>query len=184
MLTNEEAFYHKLLLEAGITDELEPVIDCLLAEEEPLSDVTLRLAYGRDDPNEQLSALNEYLDGVPFESMDTNAVFEKLREYFRKTYEAAPDNLKRLSDLMYHISLSTEHEHDEPWQQLWAIGDSYDLVEDGILSVDEYREHLIAFLYRNEFVYPWKADQGQAKYEKKPRLFSMIREILFGRNRK
>ncbi len=149
MFTNEEAFYHKLLLEAGVTGELEPVIDRLLSKEESLSDVTLRLAYCHGDPNEQLSALNEYLVGVSFESMDTSAVFEKLREYFRKAYEADPDNLKRLSELMYRISLSTEHEHDEPWQQLWAIGDSYDLVEDGILSAAEYRDRLVAVLYRN-----------------------------------
>lgn len=184
MLTNEEAFYHKLLLKAGVTEELDPVVDRLLAEEEPLSDVALRLAYCHGDPNEQLSALNEYLAGVPFESIDTNAVFEKLREYFRKEYEAAPDNLKRLSDLMYRISERTGHELEEPWYQLWMIGEYYVCVEDRSINIDDFRERLIAFLYRGENVYPWKADQGQAKHEKKPRLLSRIREILFGRNGK
>ena len=181
MLTLEEAFYHKLLLEVGVTGELEPVLDRLLAEEEPLSDVTLRLAYCHGDPNEQLSALNEYLAGVPFESMDTNTVFEKLKAYFRKAYEADPDDLKRLSELMYRISLSTGHELEDPWFQLWMIGEYYDCVEDRSMNIDDFRERLVAFLYRGENVYPWKADRGQAKYQKKPRLLLRIRKSLFGR---
>lgn len=181
MLTNEEAFYHKLLLEAGETEELEPVIDRLLAEEEPLSDVTLRLAYCHGDPNEQLSALNEYLSGISFESMDTNTVFEKLKAYFRKAYEADPDDLKRLSKLMYRISNRTGHDLEEPWFQLWMIGEYYDCVEDLSMHPDDFRERLVAFLYRGEKVYPWKADQGQVKHDKKPRLLSRISEILFGR---
>lgn len=181
MLTNEEAFYHKLLLEAGVTEELDPVVDRLLAEEEPLSDVGLRLAYCHGDPNEQLSALNEYLYGVSFESMDTNAVLEKLKAFFRKTYEADPDDLKRLSDLMYRISLRTGHEHEGSWFQLWMIGIYYGCVEDRSMHIDDFRERLIAFLYRGENVYPWKADQGQVNHDKKSRLLSRIREILFGR---
>ena len=181
MLTHEEAFYHKLLLEVGVTGELEPVLDRLLAEEEPLSDVTLRLAYCHSDPNEQLSALNEYLSGVSFESMDTNAVFEKLRAYFRKAYEADPDDLKRLSGLMYRISNRTGHELEEPWFQLWMVGEYYDCVEDLSMHPDDFRERLVAFLYRGEKVYPWKTDQAQAKHGKKLGILPKLRELLFGK---
>ena len=181
MLTHEDAFYHKLLLETGLPGELEPVIDRLLNEEGPLSDVTLRLAYCHGDPKEQLAALNEYLSGVSFESMDTNAVFEKLKAYFRKAYEADPDDLKRLSGLIYRISNRTGHELEEPWFQLWMIGEYYDCVEDLSMHPDDFRERLTAFLYRGEKVYPWKADHGQVKHYKKPRLLSRIGEILFGR---
>lgn len=181
MLTNEEAFYHKLLLEAGVTEELDPVVDRLLAEEEPLSDVALRLAYCHGDPNEQLSALNEYLSGVAFESIDTNAVLEKLKAFFRKTYEADPDDLKRLSDLMYRISLRTGLEHEGSWFQLWMIGEYYVCVEDRSMNIDDFRERLIAFLYRGENVYPWKADQAQAKHDKKPGILLKLRKMLFGK---
>ena len=180
MLTHEEALYQKLLLEAGITDELEPVVDRLLNEEEPLSDVALRLAYCHGDTNEQLAALNVYLSGVTFESMDTNAVFEELKAYFRKAYEADPDDLKRLSKLMYRISNRTGHDLEEPWFQLWMIGEYYDCVEDLSMHPDDFRERLTALLYRGEKVYPWKADQGQVKHYKKPRLLSRIGKILFG----
>ena len=184
MLTHEEAYYQKLLIEVGVTGELEPVVDRLLAEEEPLSDVALRLAYCHGNTNEQLSALNEYLSGVSFEIMDTNAVFEELKAYFCKAYEADPDGLKRLSKLMHQISNRTGHEHEEPWFQLWMVGEYFNCVEDSSMSIDDFRERLIAFLYRGEKVYPWKADQGQVKHEKKPRLFSRLKELIFGRNGK
>ena len=172
MLTYEDALYHKMLLEVGVTDELGQTVERLLAEEAPLSDIALRLGYANGDPNEQLSALNEYLASAPEGGIDEEAVLAKLTVYLKKVYEADPDDLKGIADLMYRMTVNTGRQHDAPWQRLWLLGDLYDLVEQDLFSEEEYRQRVRALLYGEA-----PADRPNAP-EKKRGVFGWLKKLL------
>ncbi|MBR4435880.1 MAG: hypothetical protein IKS90_07295 [Clostridia bacterium] len=159
MLTYEQAMYHKLLLEAGMTDETNATIEQLIEDENPLSDVATELAYAGKDINKLLSALNAYLEFAPIDSIDMNAVFDQMRIHFFKAYESAPDDLGRLINDMYRVSeyaFAVDAEYRAPWWKFSFPDDNYSLyVADGYVSEDEFRVWLKSFLTSGETEYEW-----------------------------
>lgn len=159
MLTYEQAMYHKLLLEAGMTDETNATIEQLIEDENPLSDVATELAYAGKDINKLLSALNAYLEFVPIDSIDMNAVFDQMRTHFFKAYESAPDDLGRLINDMYRVSdyaFAVDPEYRAAWWKFSLPVDNYSLyVADGYASEDEFRGWLERFLIDGSTEYDW-----------------------------
>ncbi len=174
MLTYEDALFHKLLLESGETGELEPAIDRLLSEEEPLSEVVLQLAYAGGDPKKQLSALNGYLREAPEGSVDTDAVFHRLAEYLRRLYQADPSDLRRIGTLMYEFARNAGLGHDYPWYELEQLGDCSELIDEDLIEPAEYARSVENYLYKGELVYPrYRTDS-----RKKPGLIERIKKLL------
>ncbi len=164
MLTYEDALCHKMLLEAGVRGELAPVIERLLAEEDPLSDVAADLAFAGNDANRQISALNKYLSNKDEADINMDAVHEKLIAYFRSIYEKRPEELAGLVNLMYDIGTNSEYAY-ENWHQLWECSDYYLLTLDGTISQAKFREYIEAFLYRGESISPWEPEPYPQKQD-------------------
>lgn len=177
MLSYEDAMYHKLLLEADVKGELRPVIDRLLAEEEPLSDVALALAYAGDDANKQLSALNEYLSKADEAEIDMETIRNKLMEYFRGRYEKDPDDIGELVGLMSHVGMDSEYAYKN-WPHMCICGDYYELSVEGILSPEEFKAYFLSVLYGGEIIDPWDG------LKKKAGLIGRIKRIVCGDRRK
>ena len=74
-MTLERAYYHKLMLEVGLTESFDQELDNLLEKEDPLSELTLALSTCGGDRNEQIHILNEFICSVPKEQIDSDAVF-------------------------------------------------------------------------------------------------------------
>lgn len=173
MISFEDALFGKLMLEAGVSGALDKELEQALAEEDPLRDVTLELAYSRDDPNAQLKALNKYLSAVPMDRIDTDSVAERVIGFFREKYENDPKDLKALSDMMCRTAVNSGlREENALINHLDAVGDYYSLVEDGILPENHFRESLEALLYERVFVSPWN---GLAV---KPGIFARLKRLL------
>lgn len=175
VFTYEDALYHKLLLEAGVTDELLPAVERLLAEEEPLSEVAVDLAYANDDANKQLSALNEYLSKADERSLNMDTVLEKLMGYFRKTYEKNTNAPDGLINIMYSVGMHDQYTYDN-WQQLWMLNDYYCLSLDGTITKNSFKECLEAYLYKGMILDPL----AMAIPKRKPDLLERIKNALKG----
>ena len=180
MISFEDALFGKLMWEVGVSGALDKELEQALAEEDPLCDVTLELAYSRDDPNAQLKALNKFLSGVPTESIDIDAVAERLLDFFAKKYSSDPKDLKSVSEMMWKTALYSELQDDNDLiDHLYYVGDYYySQVEIGILPENDYRECLEALLYRREIVSPWKG------YAPKQGIFTSIKNIFAKRDRR
>lgn len=153
MLTYEEALYHKLLLVAGENDQFELLLDHLLEDEDPLSEVALNLSACRGDHGAIIDVLNHYLSTAGEGQIDVNAVFDRIVAYLRQWYEAKPDKLKELANIMYLIASGPEQYYVDPWLQLNNASDEYDLVSIGVLRESKYRKLLKAFLYDGKPVF-------------------------------
>ena len=74
-MTYEDAVYFKLVLLCGYKDELQAYVDKALIEQDPLSDVVLKLSAVGADDKKMLSVLNEYL--LQVKDPETYVVAEK-----------------------------------------------------------------------------------------------------------
>lgn len=173
MLTYEDALFHKLLLEAGVTNEFAPLIDRMLAEEEPLSELALELAYSGADANKQLAALNAFLSRASELSVDMDEVYAKLIGYFRSRYELAPDDVDALVGAMYRVGMNPEYAYDN-WPQLWTCSDYYILSLDGVIAPDKFKAYLLSILYGGECIDPWEP-------HRKPGLIERLKALMNGR---
>ena len=71
-MTYEDAVYFKLVLLCGYKDELQAYVDKALIEQDPLSDVVLKLSAVGADDKKMLSVLNEYLRQIKDSDIDYN----------------------------------------------------------------------------------------------------------------
>ena len=71
-MTYEDAVYFKLVLLCGYKDELQAYVDKALIEQDPLSDVVLKLSAVGADDKKMLSVLNEYLRQIKDSNIDYN----------------------------------------------------------------------------------------------------------------
>lgn len=108
----DEAFYHQLMLEAGITDKYTATLDHLLEIEDPLSDIVLELSSSGSDINKAISCLRNYtLD----KTIDYNAVFDMVLEHLRRKYFDRELTIEELTDAMSIIAVNSGKWQDEPW---------------------------------------------------------------------
>ncbi len=88
MFSPEDVLFYKLMLESGCPELLDEALDAALKEEDPLSEVVLDLAYSGEDENARLSALNKYLENVPDNKIDADAVVDRIFGLFIEKYES------------------------------------------------------------------------------------------------
>ena len=158
MLTWEEALYQKMLLEAGVADELTPVIDRMLAEEDPLSDAAVDLAFAEVDQERLLTVLNEYLSKADAAAIDMGAVYGRLKGYFRTVYERDREDIGGLVKLMQCIGTGSEYAL-ENWRRLCECAEYYERSLDGTVSPEKFREELEGFLFGVDSIGSRKAQQ-------------------------
>lgn len=177
MFTSEDVLFYKLMLEAGCPELLDDDLNKALTEEDPLSEVVLDLAYSGDDDNSRLSALNRYLENVPYDRIDGNAVVDKIFGLFIEKYESidkSEDYLKSIDGfmaLMWRTYCSASKvkclEANYLINYFSALSDYFALTEydipyeerdQGIIGESAFRESLEALLYKRERINPWNPD--------------------------
>ena len=142
-MTPETAFFHKLLLQAGISDRYDEYIDHALINNNPLSNLLLDLAFSLSDRSKTISLLHQYTADFQI-NMDIVAslVWEDLHErYISKKYD-----LYQLRKIMYRISCSSECWFEEPWYTLGFFDNCWDEVEIGFLDKADFLRSMEHFL--------------------------------------
>ena len=191
MFSPEDVLFYKLMLESGCPELLDEALDAALKEEDPLSEVVLDLAYSGEDENARLSALNKYLENVPDNKIDVDAVVDRIFGLFIEKYESIDKSegyLKSIDGFMAlmwstYCSASEVRCLEGNFLINWfsALSDYYELTEegipygepgDGIIGESAFRESLEALLYKRERVSPWRPDPP------KRGLIDMIRSLF------
>ena len=145
-MTAERAYYHKLMLEVGLTDSFDRELDELLEKENPLSDLVLALSTCGGDRNEQLRILNEFIRSVPREQLDSDAVFSLVAEDFNRYYERDPDHPERIARQMHTVAESFGFDSNDRWLSLWELCHLYDEIECGAIAENDFRDALVKLL--------------------------------------
>lgn len=191
MFSPEDVLFYKLMLESGCPELLDKALDAALKEEDPISEVVLDLAYSGEDENARLTALNKYLENVPDNKIDADAVVDRIFGLFIEKYESIDKSkgyLKSINGFMAlmwrtYCSASEVRCLEGNFLINWfsALSDYYELTEegipygepgDGIISESAFRESLEALLYKRERVSPGWPDPP------KRGLIDMIRSLF------
>jgi len=149
-MTVEEALYHKLFLQNGLTERFDRELDECLERENPLSDLTLALSTCGGKRGEQVHILNEYILNTAPEETDKDAVFSFVADELRERYEQNPDmDLEAFTMLMHDIARDSDWWRDfEPWATMYLMNDLYDeAFTDHLISKTSFRCMLRRLLY-------------------------------------
>ncbi|MBO5111176.1 MAG: hypothetical protein J6D21_10745 [Clostridia bacterium] len=135
-MTREEAYYRQILLMSGFADFYDAWLDSLLIEEDPLSDVVLRLSECGGDQNQIVSALHSYCQSG---SVDEWAVHESLRLFLKQAYGAGEMTRAEVASAMYRFSVNHHAVTGHDWEDMNRLSDYYSLAPhraDGLSCFD------------------------------------------------
>lgn len=158
-MTLERAYYHKLMLEAGLSESFDRELDELLEQEDPLSDLVLALSTCGGNRNEQIHILNEFALSVPKEQIDKDAVFSMVIEDFRARYEKSPGDLREITYQMGSVAWYSGWWTDDPWNAMYLMSDWYSDIEYRLLTKEAFLESFLKLLYRGKVFDPVDAQR-------------------------
>lgn len=146
-MSYEYAAFFRLLLLCGYSDDMERYLDTALAEQDPLTDIVLELAWAGSDGKKKLSALNSYLRQIKDSDIDYNgSVFWLVMAFLKRKYLEDAMSMKDLTDLMCRIAVHTERYFDEPWSTMYFIGESFAEAENGFIDKNDFQRGFDAFI--------------------------------------
>ena len=143
----DDAYYHLLLMRAGLDDGYDAWLDGYLEAQDPLSEIVLNLALCGSNVNETISCLNAYCGPKP--EVDERKICDRLRNFFKNAYHRQQMDQRSVVDAMYRIACA----HGDPgdfafnlWGDFYYMEDCLELVEDGIASKEVFDEAFLLFL--------------------------------------
>ena len=158
----EDAFYFKILLQAGLTDGYDEWLDGFLEAEDPLSDIVLKLALCGSDTRQTISCLHNY---CLEQNIDTSIVRDKLRLFLKDAYYTNRLSKEKVASLMCRFVLDASDSRDinyDLWGDMYFMDDYYSLAKDGIITWENFDQIFLSFL--NDGVSPgWKSVHYQTK---------------------
>lgn len=142
-----DAYYHLLLMQAGLDDNYDAWLNTYLEIEDPLSDIVLELSLCASDLNKTISCLKAYCSGKP---VDEKAVAERLRLFLKEAFNTGRMSKDEVVSAMYRLVVnhSAPYEFDtDIWGDMYYLEDYYGLAKDGIIPWDNFDKLFLAYLY-------------------------------------
>ena len=143
----DDAYYHLLLMRAGLDDGYDTWLDGYLEAEDPLSDIVLNLASCGSNMNEAISCLNAHCGLKP--AVDERKICDRLRNFLKDGYHSGRMSQREVVNAMYRIASA----HGDPddfyfdiWGDFYYLEDSLDILECGLVSEDVFQEAFLLFL--------------------------------------
>ena len=129
-MTVEQAFYFKIMLICGCSDELFEHIENTLNEQASYEEVIVELAFCGYNEKQMLSVLESYIRQKK-EKVDYDVIIESIFRFLQNKYLDSGTSVEALVKLMYKIGqLSDENEEQtEPWFTMTIFDEFYEDAE-------------------------------------------------------
>lgn len=182
-MTIEQAFYFKIMLICGYSDELCQYIENTLNEQTSYEEVIVDLAFCGYNEKQMLSVLESYIRQKK-EKVDFDVIVDSIFSFLQNKYLDSGTSVEALVKLMYRIGQLSDlnEEQTEPWFTMTIFDEFYEDAEKGYVDKDEYLEYLKSFIFErkcyNEFQF-YKPVIQQSKI--KIYLQNLINKIWKGR---
>lgn len=157
-MTIEQAFYFKIMLICGYSDELFEYIENTLNEQASYEEVIVDLAFCSYNEKQMLSVLESYIRQKK-EKVDFDIVVDNIFSFLQNKYHDSKTSVETLVKLMYRIGQLSDlnEERTEPWFTMMIFDTLYEDVEEGYIDKDGYLAYLKSFIferkYYNEFLF-------------------------------
>lgn len=151
-MTTEQAFYFKIMLICGYSDELCEYIENTLNEQTSYEEVIVDLAFCGYNEKQMLSVLESYIRQKK-EKVDFNIVVDKIFSFLQNKYLDVNTSVEVLVKLMYRIGQLSDLNDDqtEPWFTMTIFDEFYEDAEKGYIDKDEYLEYLKSFIFERKY---------------------------------
>ncbi len=137
-MTGEEAYYYKILLQYGFTDDYDRWLNTALEGEDPLSNIVLELSLCGSDVEKTLSCLTNYCKDNLF---DDNVVGNKLRLFLKDGYYSGRFTKDEVVSHMYNFAKTDGYPFDyesSRWRDMYYMLDYFCMADDGIVPAEEF----------------------------------------------
>ena len=157
-MTIEQAFYFKIMLICGYSDELFEYIENTLNEQVSYEEVIVDLAFCGYNEKQMLSVLESYIRQKK-EKVDNDVIIESIFNFLQNKYLDSETSVEALVKLMYRIGQLSDlnEERTEPWFTMMIFDELYEDAEEGYIDKDGYLAYLKSFIferkYYNEFLF-------------------------------
>ena len=140
-MTREDAYYQRIMLLCGWSDNYDEWLDSYLETENPISNIVLELLDCRENIKEVVHRLNLYCLEASF---DEKSVYIRLRLHLRDGHRNG--NLTENDVMSALFKLSQKIPFCDFQNECACLSDYYDLAENGILDMNIVREELNRWL--------------------------------------
>lgn len=157
-MTIEQAFYFKIMLICGYSDELFEYIENTLNEQASYEEVIVDLAFCGYNEKQMLSVLESYIRQKK-EKVDFDVIVDSIFSFLQNKYLDSETSVEALVKLMYRIGQLSDlnEERTEPWFTMMIFDELYEDAEEGYIDKDGYLAYLKSFIferkYYNEFLF-------------------------------
>lgn len=157
-MTVEQAFYFKIMLICGYSDELFEYIENTLNEQTSYEEVIVDLAFCGYNEKQMLSVLESYIRQKK-EKVDYDVIVDSIFSFLQNKYLDSETSVEDLVKLMYRIGQLSDsnEERTEPWFTMMIFDELYEDAEEGYIDKDGYLAYLKSFIferkYYNEFLF-------------------------------
>ena len=153
-MTVEQAFYFKIMLICGYSDELFEYIENTLNEQTSYEEVIVDLAFCGYNEKQMLSVLESYIRQKK-EKVDFDIVVAKIFSFLQKKYLDSEISVEALVKLMCRIGELSElnEERTEPWFTMTIFDEFYEDAEEGYIDKEEYLEYMKSFIFERKYFF-------------------------------
>ena len=145
-MTGEEAYYYRILLQNGFSDEYNEWLSERLEEEDPLSDIVLELSFCSSDLNKTISLLLSFARKQGF---DSKTVCEKLRLFLKEAHHSHKMSKDEVLCYMYTFARDYGDLDDadfDAWESMYDMSFYYDLADGGVIDKEKLDSAFHAYL--------------------------------------
>ena len=153
-MTVEQAFYFKIMLICGYSDDLFEYIEYTLNEQVSYEEVIVDLAFCGYNEKQMLSVLEAYIRQKK-EKVDFDIVVDNIFSFLQNKYLDSETSVEALVNLMYRIGQLSDlnEERTEPWFTMMIFDTLYEDVEEGYIDKDGYLACLKSFIFERKYYY-------------------------------
>lgn len=152
-LSYEDAYFYKLLLQAGFSTYVNSWIEKNIYTNDSLEGIDLELAINYGDVNKVISCLNSYIGE---EKINDKNIYEKILNFISERYKNGEITIEGVVESLYSFVCITEKFYDDYWYEFYEIGEHYKLIFDGLidsnvfyLKLEEYLEKRVKINFSN-----------------------------------
>ena len=166
LLSYEDAYFYKLILQNGFYNEINDWIDNIATINDELEGIYLDLVCNQNNLDELISCLHSYIGNI---KIDDKALCDRLRLFIKERLDKGEMSYEEAANSLCGFAIKSEKWEDEPWKEFYMISVYGDYMDGGFLDVKDYHKIVIEFVNTGILLHPddyWKTRTSKQKNNK------------------
>lgn len=143
MLSYEDAYFYKLILQCGFYEEVNEWIDSIAVVNDSLEGIYLDLVCNQNNMNELISCLHSYIGN---NKIDDKGLCDRLRLFIKEKIDKGEISYEEAANSLCGFAIKSEKWEEEPWNDFYMLSVNGDYMDGGFLDVKDYHKIVIEFV--------------------------------------